>query len=174
MKKKTKVLLLLSCALVLVVGGVAAVALRQQPAAPPGPEPTPRKIGEVRIVTIKVMHGINAVYTSCGLPLGLAWVEAPERTSTEGVSLSFTGLDVDETEGTVTLNLLLENEQRAGGTLSIALNAGMPYREQLVPAWGMYMNPAQHRLHWKFPKRPSRIEDSIEWYWGLRPTVHLR
>ena len=110
MKKKTKVILLLSCALVLVVGGVAAVALRQQPAAPPGPEPTPRKIGAPGTVMIKVMQGVGAVNRSCGLPLGLAWVEAPERTSTEGVSLSFTGLDVDETEGTVTLNLLLENE----------------------------------------------------------------
>lgn len=122
MKKKTKVLLLLSCALVLVVGAVAAVALRQQPAAPPGPEPTPRKIGAPGTVMIKVMQGVGAVNRSCGLPLGLAWVEAPERTSTEGVSLSFTGLDVDETEGTVTLNLLLENEQEVHNILPMDLD----------------------------------------------------
>lgn len=113
MKKK---ILLLGCALVLAVG-VAATVLHNVPAARPEPESTPisRKIGSPGTVMIKVMQGMGYVNQSCGLPLGLTWAEAPERTCKEGVSLSFTGLAVDEAEGTVTVNLLMENEQEEQG-----------------------------------------------------------
>lgn len=110
MKKKAKILLLLSCALVLAVGAVVGVALRQQPTAPPEPEPTPRKIGQPGSVMIKVMQGVSEVNRNCGIPLGLTWEKAPQRTDKKLTALTFTGLDVDEEEGMVEVHLLMEVE----------------------------------------------------------------
>lgn len=74
MKKKTKVLLLLSCALVLAVGGV-----------------------------VVALHIVSP-------PPGVVWEPAPERTNKEGVTLTFSGLDVDNEADLIVLHCVLTND----------------------------------------------------------------
>lgn len=75
MSKRTKIIVLLSCALVLVAGTGVAVFLHSVPPPP-----------------------------------GIVWEPAPDRDNQKGVTLRFSGMDVDDETDLVVLHCVLTND----------------------------------------------------------------